>query len=151
MWIDDTNESIRSRPLRRHLRPHSLLALVSIGCWSVSLVLDFASRTAVDPGSAVPVSTSLIGYGLLAAAAAAVAGFVDALPVPAKTASFRMASFHFGLMISGYVVYLTGYVLRRAEPVDQPVGLQVLVVSLIGAAFVLTGAVVGVLLAHRRV
>ena len=117
----------------------------------MSLVLDFASRSAVDPASDVRAATSLIGWGLLAAGAAGVAGFLDSLPIPARTKAFRLVLVHFGLMIAASITFLTGYVLRKAEPLDQPVGVQALTVSLIGAVFVLGGVVSGVRLAHRRV
>ncbi|WP_176930026.1 DUF2231 domain-containing protein [Lentzea albidocapillata] len=117
----------------------------------MSLVLDFASRSAADPVPDVRAATSLIGWGLLAAGAAAVAGFVDSLPIPARTKAFRMALVHFGLMTAASITFLTSYVLRKAEPLDQPVGVQALAVSLIGAVFLLAGVVSGALLAHRRV
>lgn len=151
MWIDDETDTARSRPWRRHTRPHAVLGLLAVGCWSVSLVLDFASRSAVDPMSDVRAATSLIGWGLLAAGVAAVAGFLDSLPIPARTRAFRLALLHFGLMTAAFITFLTGYVLRTAEPPGQPVGVQALVVSLIGALLVLVGVVSGALLAHRRV
>ncbi|SDN17596.1 Predicted membrane protein [Lentzea albidocapillata subsp. violacea] len=128
-----------------------MLGLLPVSCWVVSLVLDFASRSAADPVPDVRAATSLIGWGLLAAGAAAVAGFVDSLPIPARTKAFRMALVHFGLMTAASITFLTSYVLRKAEPLDQPVGVQALAVSLIGAVFLLAGVVSGALLAHRRV
>ena len=151
MWIDDETERARSRPWRRHTRPHVALALVPVGCWSMSLVLDFASRSTGDPVPDVRAATSLIGWGLLAAGVAAVAGFLDSLPIPSRTKAFRLVLIHFGLTTAAFITFLTGYVLRKAEPLDQAVGVQALVVSLIGAMFVLGGVVSGVLLAHRRV
>lgn len=151
MWIDGKTDTTRSRPWRRHTRPHAVLGLLPVGCWSVSLVLDFASRSAVDPAPDVRAATSLIGWGLLAAGVAAVAGFLDSLPIPAHTKTFRLALVHFGLMTAAFITFLSGYVLRKAEPLDQPVGMQALVVSLIGTLFLVAGVVSGALLAHRRV
>ncbi|MGM1060882.1 DUF2231 domain-containing protein [Saccharothrix sp. Mg75] len=150
MWSDADKDTARSRPLRRHLRPHSLLGVVVIGCWSLSLGLDIASYSAADPAPLVRASTSWIGYGLLAALAAGIAGFVDALPVPVRTRSHVLVLLHFAFMTTVAVTFLVGYVLRRSEPVDQPLGVQALVTSLIGAAIVLAGGVIGALLAHRR-
>ncbi|MDX8143210.1 hypothetical protein SAMN04488074_11985 [Lentzea albidocapillata subsp. violacea] len=151
MWIDREMDAARSRPWRRHTRPHAVLAVLPVGCWSVSLVLDFTSRSAVDPAAHVRGATSLIGWGLLAAGAAGVVGFLDSMPIPARTKAFRLALVHFGLMTVAFIAFLTGYVLRKAEPLNQPVGVQALVASLLGALFLLTGVVSGVLLAHRRV
>ncbi|SMD25409.1 Predicted membrane protein [Lentzea albidocapillata] len=128
-----------------------MLGLLPVSCWVVSLVLDFASRSAVDPVPDVRAATSLIGWGLLAAGVAAVAGFLDSLPIPARTKAFRLALVHFGLMTAASITFLTSYVLRKAEPLEQPVGVQALAVSLIGAVFLLAGVVSGALLAHRRV
>ncbi|WP_439659445.1 DUF2231 domain-containing protein [Lentzea sp. HUAS TT2] len=116
----------------------------------MSLVLDFVSRTAADPTPYVRGATSSIGWGLLAAGAAVVAGFVDSMSIPARTKAFRSAMVHFGLMTAAFITFLTGYVLRKAEPLDRPVEVQTLAVSLIGVVLVLGGAVNGVLLAHRR-
>jgi uncharacterized membrane protein len=151
VWIDGKTDTTRSRPWRRHTRPHAVLGILPVGCWSVSLVLDFVSRSAVDPASDVRAATSLIGWGLLAAGVAAVSGFFDALPIPARTKAFRLVLVHFGLMIAAFITFLTGYVLRKAEPLDQPVGVQALTVSLIGALLLLAGVVSGAMLAHRRV
>ncbi|MDX8034813.1 DUF2231 domain-containing protein [Lentzea sp. BCCO 10_0856] len=151
MWIDGNADMTRSRLWRRHTRPHAVVGLLPVSCWLVSLVLDFASRSAVDPASHVRAATSLIGWGLLAAGAAAVAGFLDSLSIPAGTKTFRLAMVHFGLMTAAFFTFLTGYVLRKAEPLDQAVGVQALVVSLIGVLFLVVGVVSGVLLAHRRV
>ncbi|XVV06672.1 DUF2231 domain-containing protein [Actinosynnema sp. CA-248983] len=151
MWRDTAADTARSRPLRRHLRPHGLLAVAAISCWAVSLGFDIASLSATEPASMARAATSMIGYGVHVAAVAAIAGFVDALSVPPGTKAFRLALIHFGLMTTASIGYLVGYVVRRSEPLGQPVGAQSLTVSLIGAALVAVGAVAGALLAHRRV
>lgn len=117
----------------------------------MSLVLDFASRSAVDPVSDVQAATSLIGWGLVAAGGAVVAGFIDSLSIPTGTKEFRLALVHFGLMTAAFVTFLTGYVLRKAEPLGQAVGPQALAVSMVGALFLVGGVASGALLAHRRV
>ncbi|RDI35336.1 DUF2231 domain-containing protein [Lentzea flaviverrucosa] len=150
MWSDGKTDTIRSRPWRRHARPHAVLGVLPVSCWLASLVLDFASRSAVDPVSDGRAATSLIGWGLLGAGVAAVAGFLDSLSIPAGTKEFRLALIHFGLMTAASITFLTGYVLRKAEPLDQAVGVQALVVSLIGALFLVAGVVSGVVLAHRH-
>ncbi|MEU0880411.1 DUF2231 domain-containing protein [Lentzea sp. NPDC005914] len=143
MWVDDHPGMSRSRPLRRHLRAHSLLAVVPIGCWSVSLVLDLASMTRA--------ATSLIGIGLLGAGAAGVAGLVDGIAVPSRTRSFRLVMMHFGLMATVVILYLAGYVLRVAEPADRSVSLPLVILSAVSAVVTAIAVVIGVVLAHRRI
>jgi uncharacterized membrane protein len=143
MWVDDHPDTSRSRPLRRHLRVHSLLAVVPIGCWSVSLALDLASMTRP--------ATLLIGIGLLGAGAAGVAGLVDGIAVPSRTRSFRLVMAHFGLMTTAVILYLTAYVLRVAEPVDRPMSPPLVILSMVSAVLAAIGVIAGARLAHRRI
>jgi uncharacterized membrane protein len=151
MWVEDSGEAVRSRPVRRHLRPHSMLALVPVGCWLVGLAVDLAARRATDPRFLVEVSALLAELGLFGGAVACLAGFVDLRSVPLGTQTFRLAMWHLGAMLTVMVLYLASFVFRLATPEGQPVGALVVLLSTIAVAVIATGGAVGAFLAHRRI
>ncbi|HEY6277444.1 MAG TPA: DUF2231 domain-containing protein [Streptosporangiaceae bacterium] len=100
---------------------HPLLVTVPVGAWFASLVFDLASRRVPDPAFLVRSSMWLIAIGLIGAAAAALAGFLDLAAIPAGTRARRMALVHMTLNITVTVAYLADWLVRRAvlRPPDR--------------------------------
>lgn len=96
----------------RRRSAHAWLVLAPAGCWSAALVLDIASRFGAEPGALVRLATWMTGLGLAGAVVAAVAGMVEAAPVPTGSAAHRRVLVHLGAAMAATVLVAFGLILR---------------------------------------
>lgn len=129
---------------------HPILVTIPIGCWVASLVFDTASHQVSEPEFLTRGSYWLITVGLIVAPLATLTGLIDALPVRPRTQAYRTLMVHFGLAMTSMLLYLVGYVLRAAEPIDRPVSGTMIALSTIAMMCLATAVVTGGVLAHRH-
>lgn len=135
----------------RSRRPvHPAVVTIPIGCWMASLVFDIASRIVAAPAFLTRSSTWLVGIGLLGAVIASLTGFRDALAIPVGTKASRTAATHMALAMLAIVLYVTGYLVRLAAPVDQPVSVPLIALSLLSALVLAATGFAGGTLAYRH-
>jgi uncharacterized membrane protein len=117
---------------------HPLLVTVPIGAWIASLVFDLGSFVVPDAGFLVQGSRWLIALGILGALAAALAGALDLLAIPRRTAAWRTAIAHMALNLVVIAAYIVNFLWRRdLEPGGGtvrggPLALSVAAVALLG-------------------
>ncbi|PKV94652.1 putative membrane protein [Amycolatopsis echigonensis] len=146
--VTETAEEAAPVRTRSRVRLHPVLVAVPIGCWFASTVLDLAARSH-DPREFTTAATWLVGIGLLGAAVAGFAGFVDGLPIRSGTAAYRRLLVHLSLAMALILAYLVEYVLRLGAPPDRAIPAGVLVYALANAAALVATVVWGALVAHR--
>jgi uncharacterized membrane protein len=126
---------------------HPALVAVPIGAWVASLIFDIASRTVRDGGTFATGSRWLIGLGVLGALAAAVAGFLDLLAIPAGTRAYRTALLHMSINLAVTAAYAVGFALRGGHP--GPVRGGPLALSAVALAALGVSGYLGGMLAYR--
>jgi uncharacterized membrane protein len=124
---------------------HPLLVTVPIGAWIASLVFDLGSYLVPDAGFLVQGSRWLIALGVLGALAAALAGGLDLLAIPRRTAAWRTAIAHMTLNLVVVAAYIVNFLWRRDLEVGGstvrggPLSLSVAAVVLLGLSGFLGG------------
>jgi len=124
---------------------HPLLVTVPIGAWIASLVFDLGSFVVPGAGFLVQGSLWLIALGVLGALVAALAGGLDLLAIPRRTAAARVALTHMALNLVVVALYVVGFLWRRdgaaaADTVGAgPLALSVVAVALLGVSGFLGG------------
>lgn len=106
-----------------------LLTAAPVLLWSVSLVLDVASRIDGAPNVLPAIATPLIGVGVFVGLAAAMVGFVDLLTVRPGSRPFRSNLVHLGVDMVVLGAYIGNFCWRDAtllETVAVPMGPLVL-------------------------
>jgi uncharacterized membrane protein len=117
---------------------HPLLVTVPIGAWIASLVFDLGSHLVPDAGFLVQGSRWLIALGVLGALAAALAGGLDLLAIPRRTAAWRTAIAHMTVNLVVVAAYIVNFLWRRDLEVGGstvrggPLTLSVAAVALLG-------------------
>ena len=129
---------------------HPILVTVPIGAWVCSLVFDVASRFASQPGVLAGGSLWLIGLGVLGALAAATVGFLDFLGLPRRTPAFRVGLLHLSLNLAVTAAYAGNFAWRTGDYGDAaPVGVPMLVLSVLSVAVLAVSGYLGGMLAYR--
>jgi uncharacterized membrane protein len=124
------NELLSAAPVGARRQPSRvIMAIVPIGLWSVSLVVNVASRVQGAPGIFAEISMPLLGLGVFAALVAAMVGFVDLLAIPPGTPVFTASLVHMVVNLAVIGSYIYNFCWRDAiffETVPVPVGPLVL-------------------------
>jgi len=114
---------------------HPMLVTVPIGAWVASLVFDFGSRVAHDPGSLTRGSEWLILIGVIGAVVAACAGFLDRRGIASGTPAAKTVVIHLSLNIGITVLYFVNFLWRHASyPEHVKVSVAQIVLSLVSLA-----------------
>lgn len=124
------HELMSAAPVRPRRHPgRVILTVAPIGLWTISLVLDVASRAAGARSIFAELSMPLIGIGVFAALAAAMLGLVDLLAIPPESRAFRIGLARLAVNVAVIVAYMTNFCWRDAilfESVPVPMGPLVL-------------------------
>lgn len=105
---------------------HPILVTVPIGAWTASIVFDVASRTVEDGAALGRAAWWLIGIGVLGAAAAAIFGLLDYLPIPGGTPAKRTGTLHLILNIATLALFASSFAIRMDDAATETsVGLMV--------------------------
>jgi uncharacterized membrane protein len=114
---------------------HPMLVTVPIGAWICSLVFDIASHLDSRPGFLAQASQWLIAIGVLGALAAAVAGFLDLVAIPADSRAFRIACIHMSINLLLTFGYAGNFAWRyKTDVPGAPVGLAMIALSAVSIA-----------------
>ncbi|HEV7192492.1 MAG TPA: DUF2231 domain-containing protein [Jatrophihabitantaceae bacterium] len=124
---------------------HPALVTIPIGAWTASLIFDIASHIAGNPAFLARGSVWLIAIGVVGALLAAIAGFLDLLAIPVRSAPFRIALIHMTLNVAVVLAYVGNFAWReanhdtlRAVPAG-PLVLSVISLGVLGASGYLGG------------
>ncbi|MFF4325109.1 DUF2231 domain-containing protein [Streptomyces sp. NPDC001591] len=128
---------------------HPILVTVPIGAWVASLVFDIASLCVHDPAFLTRGSMWLIAVGVLGAVAAATAGLLDLVAIPAGTPAQRTALVHMtvNLVVTG--AYVGGFFWRHAAGTGGSVGAGMLALSAVSLGALGFSGYLGGKLAYR--
>jgi uncharacterized membrane protein len=129
---------------------HPMLVTVPLGTWTASLVFDVASHLGGPAAALATGSAWLIGIGLVAALAAAVAGYLDLRMVPTSSTAMRIGLVHMGLTLTSVTLYVSGLLLRWSQGTTGggvPWGLIAL--SAVAYTLVAVGGRLGAKLSYR--
>ncbi|MFU8852042.1 DUF2231 domain-containing protein [Micromonospora sp. SL1-18] len=127
---------------------HPALAAVPIGAWVASFVFDIASHLVHDAGFLAQGSRWLIAFGVLAAVAAAMVGFLDLVAIPTGTRVFRIGLAHMSINLVVTVAYVVGFLIRGGTGTG-PVGWGPLALSAAALAGLTVSGYLGGELAYR--
>lgn len=128
---------------------HPALVAVPIGAWVASLLFDLGSQIVAEPGFLARGSLWLIGIGVLAAAAAALVGFLDLLGLAAGSRVHRIALVHMAVNLTVTAGYIAAFLWRRSADLDAPVGWGQLALSVLCLAGLAVGGFLGGELSFR--
>lgn len=94
---------------------HPILVTVPIGAWVASLVFDLGSHVVSNPAFLAQGALWLVAIGVLGAIAAALTGLLDLIGIPRGTRAFRTGLTHMTLNLLVTVLYIVGFLWRRAD------------------------------------
>jgi uncharacterized membrane protein len=104
----ETKVSIRKHPV------HPILVSFPVAFFTFSLVCDFLfyGNAGPAPHNWLTFSNYLIGAGIITALAAAVAGFIDLLNLPAGSRARRLGYWHMGINLTVVTMFAVNLSLR---------------------------------------
>lgn len=129
---------------------HAALVAVPIGAFVAAAVFDIASLLVSSEAAALASgATWLLGIGVLGGLAAAATGFVDLLSIPGGTRVQQVALLHAGVNITGVTLFAVDFGVRLADPPAGPVPVGLMVLTVVGLAFLGLGGFLGGEMAYR--
>lgn len=129
---------------------HPALVTVPIGAWTASLIFDIASHIVDDSAFLARASLWLIAIGIIGALVAAVAGLLDLLAIPTRSAPFRIAILHMTLNVTVVILYVGNFAWREAKHyTNHAVPAGPLILSLVSLAALGISGYLGGMLAYR--
>jgi uncharacterized membrane protein len=128
---------------------HPLLVTVPIGAWVAAVAFDVASL-AVEGRAFGRAAQWLVAIGVVAAAVAAVFGFLDFRRLTKGTRAHKTAVTHMVLMDVALVLFIVSFVLRRADADQFLDGTPVLafILAVVALVVLIGGAWLGGRLAY---
>jgi uncharacterized membrane protein len=128
---------------------HPILVTLPIGAWVTSLVLDIASRTAVNGGALARGAAWLIAIGVIGALVAALFGLMDLLAIPSGTPARNVGLAHMTINLVIVACFVGSFIWRMARGTTVPTDWPLFVLSGVGLVLLAASGWLGGTLSYR--
>ncbi len=123
---------------------HPALAHFPIGAWGIASGLDTLVLFGVKPGALWPISTRLIGLGLVLALATMVAGAWDLSRIfKRQNTLIDPAIHHVSVMVIVWCLYLAAFLLRLQGGAIMPISMLAITLSILSFIGLMVGGWLG--------